>query len=132
MVDLGRCYAILAAAALQPIAPEEPELSLAEIAKTLSLEIQPLNFFSDTKHGRVLGVSKSQCLIQYRTGGAIILDLAEFPDGQSLPRPSDTITVTARDGILTASIRTSDANLRADQAAEKGLPEYLKNTFSRD
>ena len=95
MIDLGRCYAILSAAALQPIAPEEPERSLAEIASALRLEIQPINFARDTKHGHVLGVSNSQCLIQYRTGGAILLDLTEFADGELLPRLGDTITVSA-------------------------------------
>jgi hypothetical protein len=132
MVDLGRCYEILAAAALQPITPEEPELSLAEIANTLSLEIKPINFSRDMRHGPVLGISKSQCLIHYRTGGAFLLDLNEFTDGQPLPRPGDTITVSARDGIVTTSLRVSEANLRADKAMEKSLPEYLKNTFARD
>lgn len=131
MVDLGRCHAILTAA-LRPVAHQEHEPSLPELATALSLQIVPINYSRDVKFGMVVGTSQSQCLIHHRKGGAFLLDLTEIPEGEPLPRRGDEIKVIACEGVLTTSIRVSSRNLRANKAAEKGLPEYLKNTFSRD
>ncbi|KGG97679.1 hypothetical protein P245_05010 [Comamonas thiooxydans] len=112
---VGRAHEILIQAMLQPLSIEPPSKTLAEIAREMGLIIEPINLTKGTYFGDVLGIDENQCLVKYRAGGAILLDLDEIPEGDISPQGGDQVSIQARLGLLKVAVKMSSRRAREEQ-----------------
>ena len=107
MIDLVRAQEILTAAAQQAPQQEPLTLLVSEIARERYLTISPINFMRGTYFGFVHFVDDHQCLVQYKTTGAIVLDLDEIPDGETPPLAGDQVLITTCHGLVKMTVKES-------------------------
>lgn len=115
MIDLRRVHKILMAAMHPPTTLEAPAKTLEEIARESGLEIAPINMTRGHYFGFVRGIDETRCLVEYRTKGAILLDLDKIAEGEILPSGGDQVHIQTKDGTLKVAVRISAKRQREEQ-----------------
>lgn len=114
MINLKRAYSILMEAELQPLV-FKPVKTLRQIAEERELAIVPINVERGAYFGHVAAADETQCLVVHKAKGAILLDIAQIPQGETLPQPGDQVHIQAKNGVLKVAVQISAKRQRQEQ-----------------
>lgn len=114
-IDLNIAQKILMEAIRQSPPVGAPAKTLEEIARESGLEIAPINMTRGNYFGWVRGIDETRCLVEYRTKGAILLDLDKIPEGEILPSGGDQVHIQAKEGTIKVAVKVAAKRQREGQ-----------------